>query len=344
MENLIYLINSDIFEVFATMLTTLISTYFLYKGISEIKDNYNFRKSFTIKDASKIEIPKDLYCIQYIDSDRLSKSKYKEVIYNFISKMQSVMPEDNLHILFNNINSLVIEESYKKKRKNKKEKKTKTYAYYAYQTNKITIFSKKEMYLYHELVHMATTIISNNTFFSGFRQISKEKNFDIANALNEGYTQVFVKRYFNDFYDKNCYDVETDWMEKIENLVGKEKMEELFTHTNLCGLIEELEKYETKENIMKIISEMDFYTKYVTEEKRTNIKDAFVLRKVYDVYRFLYKCELKKLKNDFEEGNIDFNKFMTRYNIIEEKYKDYIIKCKVKDECQNIIFENSKKK
>ena len=116
--------------------------------------------------------------------------------------------------------------------------------------------------LYHELFHLASSILLGNIFISGFQQdVTKEdgKRTTIGSALNEGYTEVMSRRYFGSRHAmlKDAYVPQRIISERLEDIIGREKMEVFYLSGNLSGLIEELKKYASVEEIMSFLYAMD---------------------------------------------------------------------------------------
>ena len=83
--------------------------------------------------------------------------------------------------------------------------------------------------------------------------------YDIGTGLNEGYTQVLNERYF---YSKGtyigCYSLFVRFASYLEVLVGQEKMESLYFKADLEGLIQELEKYASRDEVLRLIKDIDY--------------------------------------------------------------------------------------
>lgn len=123
--------------------------------------------------------------------------------------------------------------------------------------------------LMHELLHMAS---SKNNEFTGFSQIINT-NYGIkkiGSGLNEGYTEKLNREYFSKVTDFSIYDELIELTTKIENLVGKEKMQELYFNADLYGLFNEIIKYDNIENVGNIIVDMDKLIS--TNKNKTKIK------------------------------------------------------------------------
>ncbi len=108
----------------------------------------------------------------------------------------------------------------------------------------------------HELFHAAS---SKNLFSSGFHHFILSSGhtgsqIQIGRWLNEGYTELLNNRYFDSDYGRS-YIHEVFIMNKLEHIIGKEKMEELYITSDLKGLINEINKYLDKKETMTFINE-----------------------------------------------------------------------------------------
>ena len=108
---------------------------------------------------------------------------------------------------------------------------------------------------------------SDGMIFCGFAQGYKGKKI-IATGINEGYTQLLAERYFGESKDiLKAYSCEKSIAEKLEMIVGKEKMQSLYLNANLYGLIQELKQYEDENTIMQFISDVDFLNMHLKRKK-----------------------------------------------------------------------------
>lgn len=108
----------------------------------------------------------------------------------------------------------------------------------------------------HELFHAAS---SKNLFSSGFHHSILSNGYTgrqihIGRWLNEGYTELLNIRYFGSDYGRS-YIHEVFLMNKLEHIIGKEKMEQLYISSDLKGLINEINKYLDKKETMSFIKE-----------------------------------------------------------------------------------------
>lgn len=134
----------------------------------------------------------------------------------------------------------------------------------------------------HELFHAAS---SKNPFSSGFHHFILSnghtgRQTQIGRWINEGYTELLNIRYFGCDYGRS-YIHEVFLMNKLEHIIGKEKMEQLYINSDLKGLINEINKYLDKKETMSFIKE------------KSLSKRLLYLQKMY-----INKCKKEKLPID----------------------------------------------
>lgn len=271
--------------------------------VGKIPKNCILRRSFSSKNIRVDSIPEVIEYEECTNIQELFNGKAKKTIDNFISILSS---KDNIKLdkFYNNIKTLKI-------KKNKNDKTATSMAHYNKIDNSVLI--NRFLYLYHELLHVASSITINGKIFSGFSYgYLKPLPFYIGKALTEGYTQLLTERYFTSKRE-NCYPIEKHYASIIENIVGKEKMEQLYFEANLHGLIEELKEYEVKENIITFIRSMDFVSRYIyTIKDSTEIKHC---KKAFDnINNFVISCYINKTIKTYTCDN-NINKKQVIHNI-----------------------------
>lgn len=173
----------------------------------------------------------------------------------------------------------------------------------------------------HELIHLATTKKEGKKTLCGFK-INKNK-VTFATGINEGYTELINCRYFSKVNSDSYYVLQT-LVKGIEDLVGKKKMESYFFSNNLNGLINSLENYAEREEILMLIQKIDkihdwydklgqkFMQEKLTREARTDIANM----------------KINKLKKELDEGKTnesDFKKIVFANELLIHGYDTYYI-------------------
>lgn len=239
------------------LIATSIVTYNTIKNYSICKD-FNNNHELTLVTP---EIIKSKFSNK--DIKRIQSLKLGKEILNFKKVMALNFDSEYLSILYNNLKSIKATESVILL---KNLLLIPVGGYYKARKNKINVLKRlKKSVIDHELFHMATTIYNKkqNKAFVGFHQIDYKTKQDVGRGLNEGYTEVLTNRYFNtNNFSAHSYRVSKLFAGLLELIVGKEFMEKAYLKADLPSLITELEKYDTKENIMKFIYAWDYYIKY----------------------------------------------------------------------------------
>ena len=115
-----------------------------------------------------------------------------------------------------------------------------------------------------------------------------------GHGINEGYTQLLTNRNTEGF--SYFYLYETRIATMVEEIVGQEKMQKNYFTANLKGLIEELTKYISEEEVMKFIQALDFYQEYEFETSLLPGKSQKLDSSKQFIEKFLLEASLNKLK------------------------------------------------
>lgn len=247
-------------------------------------------KKVKIKPSPKLFVPNELNMdgLEIID---------KYIVHFFIKTLENEMPYIEFDNFYNNIKTLTIVTDDKNKRD---KNKTYTESYYLQNINLICLnYDALEDAIYHELLHMASSIKHENMFYSGFYQINTDSLFNIGDGLNEGYTQLLTERYFESYCSKdelNSYYLLKVLAQKIENIIGQEEMEKLYFKADLKKLINELSKYTNKSKIIQMLLNMDLLLLYQTSDYNYFCKKS---KKCYiKINDLLYEILDNKIENN----------------------------------------------
>lgn len=209
--------------------------------------------------------------------------------------------------------------------------------FYECKENKILLLKKyKNLIINHELFHMASSVYDkkNDILFMGFYQGDYKKKRRIGRGINEGYTTLLAKRYFNEECEQinESYKVCAYICEKLEEIIGRKKMEELYLDANLLGLIETLSQYDSEKNIVLFINSVDSIIKNwnkicnpnVSKEKREKIiqETRQVIETLKDWYRTKKHIEYKNkviTEDEYLEDTILFNKDIKQNKLLFKK-------------------------
>lgn len=229
---------------------------------------------------------------------RLKRNHFYNQAKEFNELLERVYSEESLNNYHNNIRTIKISKS---KLLDKLMMQSKSYTG-VYQPLSNTIKILKDDSIYHELFHMAST---RNYKIIGFQQS------DIGKSLNEGYTELMNQKYF--INDKiPSYSTQVEIAKQLDRIVGKEKMENLYLNSDLKGLVNELRKYATFEDIEKFVSNSDYiltmemhqWTSQKSRLKKNDIKKnemALLKKATTETEEFLEKCLENKIIIEYKE-------------------------------------------
>lgn len=322
----------------------------LENNVYNNKTNSNIKLDlYTLNDFSKFKLYDDLSFDGniilnnpeiFLREDRIiilnNKKIIKQVFEDFLQRIFVIIPIENQKLLLNNIDNLIIksnnncfdliyniffylktnehENGYYDIRNNEINVKTKI-EYYIYNIllkNKKRINYKKfiEKVLPHELLHMASSFCQNDTCYSGFSQFKKNDDI-IGTFITEGYTELLLLKIYPDKkYSSRSYAYERVVAEAIEQIVGYDTMSNLYFNANLFGLINELSKYNSIENVKDFIKKLD-RLEYLIHFNNLNE----VLKEFLDLDNkincFLIDSYIKKLKFDNTKNDEIIEKTIT---------------------------------
>ena len=284
--------DQDDFSKIKDIVDALLPKFLAYSSILTVFyaskktiDKFSLNKKCRFDDVSKIYLPPELtFQENEVDFKRISSKKYSESILKFINVFIDNFPKENLINFYNNINSLKVQSK-------NIYSKTGDMGLYVIKKNLIYLDDNiSDVVIFHELFHMASSLYRNGVYYSGFSQAVKNKGA-IGKGLNEGYTELLTQRYFN--VNSSAYLSHVIIAERIEKIIGKEKMENLYFNSNLYGLINEFKQYSTEEDFINFLFNMDFCLK-IFDLNIQPFEEKIICSLFTSIYKFLVVCYAKK--------------------------------------------------
>lgn len=257
-----------------------------------------------------IETTPEIIQGKYDVSKYINYGSFDEIFYRFYQILEENFSHHNLSAFYTNLKSLRVKVRNYNIMDLISIQLFQTLDAGSYNTNKnrLTVIDKASdeisSIICHELLHMASTIETQHTTFVGFHQENKATKKTIGVALNEGYTEYLNKKYFNSTLE-TTYENEIDIAERIEFIIGKDKMQELYFTANLNGLIDELAKYTTVEKAISIIKDLD---KIMKSKEKQEIKE----QKYSEIRKNISKIYIEQQKQLLDEGKISEEEFFKR--------------------------------
>ena len=261
-----------------------------------------------------------------IDVKKIFEKSLRDFVLKFANILNEKLSNVDLSYLYNNLKNIQI---------NTKGLKLYNFIFsrkargiYSISKNRIFINNDDKLdSLCHELLHMSSSVLDkeNNVFLSGFSQHSKKKNYSIGVGINEGYTQLLAKRYFDGIYQiYDTYVFEVGIAELLEKIIGKEEMESLYFKADLFGLVEQLKKYMGFNYIMTFIDEMDFLCANIDKNSMSTGKMKKTEKSLSYVHIFLLQCYCNKLRDKFKNNQISYEALKACIkDIIPDLYYEY---------------------
>ena len=177
--------------------------------------------------------------------------------------------------------------------------------------NKIRIRKDKIDSLYHELFHAFTSWREDSAIGCGFYQ--EDLGYNIGSSLDEGYTDLLFKDIFNNEIN---YTVEANIANKLQLILTKEKMQEMYTSNNLIDIVEFLSQYSSKQESVSFIILMDKLDKYNYENKKT-------IRLMNILSNYLVDVYINALSFDYQVGVITYADIYDKLDIFKEEFVKY---------------------
>lgn len=287
----------------------------------------NIEKPIIVSDVSKVEV------FDFIGN------KHRFLIEDFYNILSSNLSYDNLVSFYVNIRELEIIDNngffgF--------IKSIITEGSYDFRNNRISIYGNGYKYsdiINHELLHMATRRTLDNKCHIGFLQV--QNDCYVGNALNEGYTELMCKELFPGYIFSYAYNYEIIISKVIEEIIGKDKMNDLYFSSDLYSLVGSLSNYNDIYDIKKFLVQLDsvflpFYRKEIVDNL------IGINNFIYETF-FNYLVESNKCISSME---IEYYTFVnTMFKIIDNipyhrdiigrnlEYNSEIYKSKVKKLC-----------
>lgn len=249
-----------------------------------------------------------VYHGNYQINQYLHFNKYNQMISEFYDILDSNFGHCNLSIFYQNFKNLQIRD----RRRNILDylniavSGASAAAEYDQKRNRMYVVEKKQHKLKnviaHELLHMATSKEDDFAMCCGFQQYNKKTKILIGTALNEGYTEHINQQHFFPDYFEDSYLHEQSIAYEIEKIVGRSKMEQLYFEADLYGVIKELTKYASLEEVIGFLRDFDkLHNKPVPMENKE--KEFKALRKrIAEIY-------LRKQRKLLDNGKISEDEY-----------------------------------
>lgn len=204
--------------------------------------------------------------------------------------------------------------------------------------------------LYHELLHFASSLSKGNIYSLGFYQSLKSDKFSeavtrtIGKGLNEGYTTLLARRYFENA--NNSYQLLQVLASSVEDIVGIEKMENMYFRGALDELIMELSKYASSLDVITLLRKID-HIHYAIYSSSRVIPSLFTPSKYRECVILLAKMYRNKIKSKLDNCLANFGDLketlneIVGLNVLLDAYgkTNYLRFCLKEDQKRSILDE-----
>lgn len=273
--------------------------------LEKVFKRFIIKRDLVFAKIAKVEMDPDL--ISKLEEDLVNKDvkeEYKESITKFVKTVNENSNFD-MRIFCLHFKDLTI------KNINFYDKMHSFMASYDAQKNQMRL--NPENYrkaIFHELFHVISGVYKGLASYEGF---SICLNFigsfclKFGVGLNEGYTELLANRYFA---DENLFSspIEVYLIQFLENIIGQDKMENWYSTANLKSLLSELKKYQTEEEILEFLEDMDYI--YFNSFKKVIPPQMRVM--VLNIAEFLLQTYNKQQNMSFLAGEISFTEYKNK--------------------------------
>lgn len=252
-----------------------------------ITRNYKIQKVESVLEICDIDKVKEITVKHYIDKDNVflntGNDKTDKILNRFLDTMNKNFDKEDLKNLYDNIIWVLL----------KKKFTFKNHGDYDLIDN--VIKGNKEDVITHELLHLYSNPYDETNDSGGFSY--NIVDYSIGLGLDEGYTELLNRRYFNS-ETKTSYENQIITCEYLEKIVDQKNMEKMYLNANLHGLIKELKKYYSLQEIERFIIAVDFTHEY-DHKKLNNYENGVLYEQFETIISFLFKgyCKLLKKQN-----------------------------------------------
>lgn len=163
----------------------------------------------------------------------------------------------------------------------------------------------------HELFHVASTVVKSDEIRSGFYSVNLINFKPCREGFNEGYTAILDDRYFSDYVEDKAYYVGDTYgitkylVSLIEDFIGTNEMEEMYSLNQIEKLENILNKYMGKKRTRKFFNALDLICKYVDKSEIPKIKVGYVCYEYCKKY--IFDLYLRRIQANYIIDTVDDN-------------------------------------
>ena len=277
----------------------------------------------------------------------LSREKLKQLEW-YVRKLERYTSEENLKTVYRNLKTLKV-------RRGILPLIVGLIGSYDSETNRIKYQLKSA--IGHEFLHMASGYYDpkSKEYHGGFYQRHGSIEMSIGNGLDEGYTELLASRIYNKNNKVKAYSKEVKIARLFELFFDNPKeMENYYFNHNLPGFIHYMEQYVPREEIIKLLQEMDENILLGVLSPISIYKHVKIQMKLYEWFRlknpnpqkleefeqilkenkitsYVFKKQKIKLQRTFQKGTPIFNTEQSRTTFSVPRRKTSTVQSIVKE-------------
>lgn len=268
---------------------------------------YELKRGRLVKNPKRIKLsPQLVEKAKALSSNELYDIIENEAVVIFHERLNELLSSEQRIIMNNNISDLEVRETLKTRFQKLllengidpfiKKTNVKSGSYRASSNSIIIRDARSKSTIFHELMHMASTVQTDEMAYVGFKQ--RMNGEMIGQGINEGYTQYLTEKFFPEYKSTTTisYPFETHFAGLVEEIVTEDTMIDMFFRADLRGLIIELSKYSTIKDAGNFIRQMDVLNKYKYTELRFVDVQPELQEIIYELNEFLVNTYKNKLR------------------------------------------------
>jgi hypothetical protein len=182
-------------------------------------------------------------------------------------------------------------------------------------TNEIMMVKNRHFmdYITHEFFHMSSTVRDDKKIYCGLMQQNADVGIGIG--LTEGYTQLLNERYFEDItptkkeHDVIVYPVTKKIAGWVEDIVGREFMEDCYIRADLDKLTMKLCEYVDDYKVLQFLRDLDIYYLEGEEKVLGNLPKA--MKAYSNCLLFILECGYYSLDKRYMNNEMTTDEYIT---------------------------------
>ncbi len=300
---------------FLIKLSKYYNTYMIKKIMDRISTNMSLKRKSI---EGLIKLPASISNVNL--NNYLDYQSEDETLMRFMDILKTKLAHCDLSAFYERVETVEFENGDSSFQEEiKKETGASFDGLYLRAKNKVIIFpllekdsQKVEDIKTHELLHMASTRKGRYLSLCGFSRHDYATRVSFGVGLNEGYTEYLNVKYFAQDISNSYFKLK-EIAGKIGEIIGPKKMEMFYFSNNINGLINELEKYTSRDKAIEVIKKMDMAYKSTTATEKSDQDEQLFKEIRVDVANIA----LEKYKQQYNSNKLSIANFKNKVYDLE---------------------------